>query len=90
MSNVDDMFSPAGFAVALEHGVEPTVYLGRSCLSGVTVSCDDFRCARCDRPIDVPKTKPALYLAVNKAKNDGLCRRCDPIVGPRTPPDFDP
>jgi len=90
MSNVDDMFSPQGFVLALHLGIEPTVYLGESVLSGVTVSEDDLSCARCDRPIDAPNRKPALFLAVNKVANDGLCRRCDPIVGPRTPPDFDP
>lgn len=90
MSNVDEMFTPAGFAVALELGVEPTVYLSDSVLSGVTLSCADLSCARCDRPIDVPNRKPAFFLAVNKVFNDGLCRRCDPVVGPRTPPDFDP
>ena len=89
MSNVDDMFSPAGFAVALELGVEPTVYLTDSPLSGVTVSKNDLRCGRCDRPINTPNRKPARYLALNKVVKDGLCRRCDPIVGPRPPADFD-
>lgn len=89
MSKVDDMFSPGGFAVALQLGIEPTVYLSDSILSGVTVSKSDLRCARCDCRVSVPKTKPALFLAVNKRYNDGLCRRCDPVVGPRTPPDFD-
>lgn len=90
MSTVDDMFTPAGFAVALSRGVEPTVYLGESVLSGVTLCEDDLSCPRCDRPIDTPERKPAFFLAVNKRFNDGLCRRCDPVVGPRTPPDFDP
>jgi hypothetical protein len=89
MSNVDDMFSPAGFVAALELGVAPTVYLGDSVLSGVTVSRDDLTCARCDRPIDTPNRKAAPFLAVNKALSDGLCRRCDPVVGPRPPEDFD-
>ena len=90
MSNVDDMFSPAGFVVALELGVEPTVYLTDSILSGVTVSKNDLRCGRCDRPIDVPERKRAFFVAVNKGLFDGLCRRCDPVVGPRPPEDFDP
>jgi len=89
MSNVDDMFTPAGFAVALSHGVEPTVYIGDSILSGVTVSRDDLSCARCERPIDVPNRNPARFLAVNKVLSGGLCRRCDPVVGPQTPPDFE-
>jgi len=90
MSNIDEMFTPAGFAVALIDGCELTVYLGDSILSGVTLSHDDLSCARCDRPIDTPNRKPAAFLAFNKAYNDGLCRRCDPVVGPRPPPDFDP
>jgi len=90
MSTVDSMFTPAGFAAALAHGVEPTVYLSESVLSGVTVSQDDLSCARCDRPIDLPTRKPALFLAVNAAANDGLCRRCDPPVGPRPPEESAP
>lgn len=88
--DIDDIFTPAGFAVALHYGCEPTVYLADSILSGVTVSQSDLSCARCDRPIDTPKRKPAWFLAFNKEYNDGLCQRCDPVVGPETPPKFDP
>lgn len=85
MSTVDNIFSPAGFVFALELGVEPTVEIGASNLSGVTVSKTDLRCARCDRPIDVPKRKRARFVAVNKVLREGRCLRC-PEVGPPLPP----
>jgi hypothetical protein len=89
MAAVDDMFDAGGLVVALELGIEPTVSITPSCLSAVTVSRDDLRCGRCGRPLALPTRRRAWYAAVNAVANDGLCKRCDPVVGPRTPPDFD-
>lgn len=85
-TNVDRMFTPGGLAVALGLGIEPTVGIGDA-TTGVTVSHDDLSCRRCRRPIDVSWASPGLSLAVNKRFNDGLCRRCDPVIGPCAPTD---
>lgn len=83
--SVDDIFTPAGFVVALLFGFEPTVCVTNPIQIGVRLSYDDVTCRRCDRPIDTPRRNTARFLAVNKRYNDGLCRRCDPVVGPRPP-----
>jgi len=85
MNSVDDMFTPGGFVTALSLGCELSVELGSSVTSAVTITEDDISCRACDRPIDVPKSKPAFALAFNKRFNDGLCRRCDPVIGPTVP-----
>lgn len=85
MSDVDTLFTPTGFAVYLNRGGEVTVETGPTVTSAVRLSLDDLSCVRCGRPIDTPERKPARFLALNKSLNDGLCRRCDPVVGPSPP-----
>jgi hypothetical protein len=88
--DVDDIFSPGGAAVALSHGCELAVHLGDAVTPSVYLSEADLTCPVCDRGIDTPNRRPLTFLAVNKILLGGLCRRCDPIVGPRPPNDFDP
>lgn len=78
MADVDDMFTPQGFATALSLGVEVSVSVSSTTWPEVTVGIDDLSCAECGETIAVPDTRPAFFLAVNKTLNDGLCRRCDP------------
>jgi len=88
--DIDGIFTPGGAAVALSHGCELAVHLGDAVTPSVYLTEDDLTCRLCDRPIDTPSTNPLAFLACNKVLNDGICRRCDPVVGPTPPEDFDP
>lgn len=78
MSDPDDIFTTGGLLVALHTGAELSVELGSSVTTQVTIDEYDLACVQCDRPIDVPQSRPAFALAFNKRFNDGLCRKCDP------------
>ena len=72
---VDDIFTPAGLAVALVRGCELNVEVAPH--RSVTISESDLSCPECDGPIEPPTRKPAFFLALNKVANDGLCAGCD-------------
>jgi hypothetical protein len=87
--DIDDMFTPAGAAVALSHGCELAVHLGDDVTPSLYLTKDDLSCRVCDGTFDTPSTNVLSFIACNKVVNDGLCRRCDPVVGPPVPDDFD-
>jgi len=68
---LDDMFSPAGIAVALE--CECRLYEavnGRS----VYLEAPDLQCSECGGPVNPPRRKPARWIAYNKLLFDGSAR----------------
>jgi len=77
----DDMFSPAGLAVALMHGCEIAVDDAPGIPPGTKIDRDDLTCGLCGGSIDAVTTSPAKWVAYNAVYNDGLCAACDPPNG---------
>lgn len=90
-SRIDDMFTPGGAAVALSNGCRLAVSITDSATTpDVYLTEDDLTCGICGRGFDTPEREPLRFIALNKVLNSGLCRRCDPVIGPRPPEDFEP
>lgn len=77
----DEMFSPAGLAVALMHGCEISVDDAPGIPPGTRITQDDLSCGLCGGSIDAPRASPAKWVAYNAVYNDGLCAACDPPSG---------